>query len=69
MAEDVIEMAGHFPSHIKGGSSTLQELFGVWMIFVAFASLMRKGRFLLGLDNIYCVFILGGGPPPVCHRQ
>ena len=60
MAEDGIEMVGHFPPHIRGGSSTLRELFGVWMFFCAFAGLMHKGRFLLGLDNICCVFILGG---------
>ena len=33
------------------------------MYFVAFASLMQHGRFLLGLDNICCVFILGGVLP------
>jgi hypothetical protein len=63
LAEEGIEMVGHFPPYIANGSSTLRELFGVWMYFVAFASLMQHGRFLLGLDNICCVFILGGVLP------
>ena len=60
LAEEGIEMVGQFPPYIANGSSTLRELFGVWMYFVAFASLMQHCLFLLGLDNICCVFILGG---------
>jgi hypothetical protein len=43
LAEEGIKMVGHFPPWIADGSSTLRELFGVWMYFVAFASLMRHG--------------------------
>jgi hypothetical protein len=63
MAEDGIEMVGHFPLSIAAGSSTLRELFGVWMYFTTFVQLMRCSRVLLGLDNICCVFILGGVLP------
>ena len=50
-------MVEAFPHHIAKGSSTLRELYGVWMYFPTFATLMRAGNFLLGLDNICCVFI------------
>ena len=57
-------MVAAFPHHIATGSSTLRELYGVWMYFLTFATLMRAGHFLLVLDNICCVFILGGIVPP-----
>ena len=62
-AQDGLEMVAAFPSHIASGSSTLRELYGVGRYFCTFAILMRSGHFLLGLDNICCVFILGGVVP------
>ena len=41
-----------------------RELYGVWIYFLFFATLMRVSHFLFGLDNVCCVFILGGVVPP-----
>jgi hypothetical protein len=44
-------------------SSTLRELFGVWRFVEAVRALLQGGRHLLVLDNLGCVFILGGTVP------
>ena len=41
-----------------------RELYGVWIYFLFFATLMRASHFLFGLDNVCFVFILGGVVPP-----
>ncbi len=58
-----IEFVAPLPPVLLAASSTLRELFGVWRFLHAVQSLLRGGRHLLVLDNLGCVFILGGAIP------
>ena len=58
-----IEFVAPLPATLLAASSTLRELFGVWRFIAAVRALLRGGRHLLVLDNLGCVFILGGAVP------
>ena len=51
------------PPHLLSASSTLRELHGIWLIIAAVRALLVGGRHLVVLDNLGCVFILGGVVP------
>lgn len=58
-----IEFMAPFPSAVVHTSSTYRELYGVATFVLAVAPLLRGGRFRLFMDNLGCVFILGGVVP------
>lgn len=62
-AEQGIEFAASLPADIAAASSTHRELFSVASFILAIAPLLRGGRFRVFLDNLGCVFILGGIVP------
>ena len=62
-AQRGLEFAAPLPAELLSASSTLRELFGVARFILAAAHLLRGGRFRLFLDNLGCVFILGGVIP------
>ena len=51
------------PAALLGASSTLRELYGIAALIATVAPLLRGGRFRVFLDNLGCVFILGGVVP------
>jgi len=59
-----LEFMTPLPADMLLASSTHRELFGVAQFVLAVAPLLRGGRFRLFLDNLGCVFILGGIVPP-----
>lgn len=58
-----LEFMAPLPGPVMLASSTYRELFGVAEFVLAVAPLLRHGRFRLFLDNLGCVFILGGVVP------
>jgi hypothetical protein len=58
-----IEYMAPFEGPVAQASSTYRELFGVAGFISAVAPLLRGGRFRLFLDNLGCVFIMGGVVP------
>ena len=58
-----IEFALPLPSELLDASSTLRELFGIAEFVRWAAPLLRGGRFRVFLDNLGCVFIMGGVVP------
>lgn len=58
-----IEFMAPFPDDVAQASSTQRELYGVTTFVLAVAPLLRGGRFRLFMDNLGCVFILGGVVP------
>ena len=52
------------PQHLLAASSTLRELYGVDLAITALAHLLRGGRHKVVMDNLGCVFIMGGVVPP-----
>ena len=58
-----LEFARPLPAYLLGASSTLRELFGIAAFIAAVAHLLRGGRFRVFLDNLGCVFIMGGVVP------
>ena len=59
-----IEFAAPLPPSLRGASSTLCELFGVVNFILLIRNLLRGGAHRVVLDNLGCVFILGGVVPP-----
>ena len=59
-----IEFMAALPPHLLDASSTLRELWGIATFIQAVAPLLRGGRFRVLMDNLGCVFILGGVVPP-----
>ena len=59
-----IEFAAAFPAYMLATSSTLRELFGVHGVLCTIAPLLRGGRHKVVMDNLGCVFIMGGVVPP-----
>lgn len=59
-----IEHAAPLPLSLRGASSTLRELFGVVNFILLVRNLLRGGAHRVVLDNLGCVFILGGVVPP-----
>lgn len=70
-AERGIEFMAALPAEVVGASSTLRELFSITRFIRAIHHLLRGGRFRVFLDNLGCVFILGGVVPSfaVGNRQ
>ena len=58
-----LEFMAAFPAHILGTSSTLRELFGADVVITTLAPLLRGGRHKVVMDNLGCVFIMGGVVP------
>ena len=58
-----IEFMAPFSGTVARASSTYRELYGVASFVLAVAPLLRGGRFRLFMDNLGCVFILGGVVP------
>ena len=52
------------PRHLLAASSTLRVLYGVDLAISALAHLLRGGRHKVVMDNLGCVFIMGGVVPP-----
>ena len=62
-AQAGIEFARPLPASLLGASSTLRELFGIAEFIREVGPLLRGGRFRVFLDNLGCVFIMGGVVP------
>ena len=58
-----IEFMAALPQHLLAASSTLRELHGICVAVQAFAHLLRGGRHRVIMDNLGCVFIMGGVVP------
>jgi hypothetical protein len=58
-----IEFIAPLPGAVRLASSTYRELYGAAEFIFGVAQLLRGGRFRLFLDNLGCVFILGGVVP------
>jgi hypothetical protein len=52
------------PEELCSASSTLRELYGLALFIRAVRVLLGRGRHRLVMDNLGCVFILGGVVPP-----
>ena len=59
-----IEFMAAFSAAVMALSSTHRELYGLAMFILAAAVFLGKGRHQLIMDNLGCVFILGGHVPP-----
>ena len=59
-----IEFMAALPQHLLDASSTLRELYGIDLAMSALAHLLRGGRHKVVMDNLGCVFIMGGVVPP-----
>ena len=59
-----IEFMAALPEHLLSASSTLRELYGIELFISAIAHLLRGGRHRVVMDNLGCVFIMGGVVPP-----
>jgi hypothetical protein len=58
-----IQFMAALPQHLLAASSTLRELYGVDLAISALAHLLRGGRHKVVMDNLGCVFIMGGCVP------
>ena len=58
-----IEFMAALPQHLLSASSTLRELYGVDLAISAMAHLLRGGCHKVVMDNLGCVFIMGGVVP------
>ena len=58
-----IEFVAPLPEEMLGASSTLREMYGIWLFIAAVCALLTGGRHLVVLDNLGCVSILGGITP------
>jgi hypothetical protein len=63
-AHDGLEFMAPLPPDLIDASSTLRELFGVVLFIRAVRVFLGRGRHRLIMDNLGCVFILGGVVPP-----
>ena len=45
-------------------SSTLRELYSIYIFLLEFAAYLARGRHRVIMDNLGCVFIMGGIVPP-----
>ena len=58
-----LEFAAPLPESLLEASSTLREMFGIWLFISAVSALLVGGRHLVVLDNLGVVSILGGVVP------
>jgi hypothetical protein len=58
-----IEFIAPLPDELLAASSTLREMYGIWLFIAAVCALLTGGRHLVVLDNLGCVSILGGITP------
>ena len=63
-ARQGLEFMAPLPANLLDASSTLRELHGLAVFIAAVWPLLGKGRFRVVMDNLGCVFILGGVVPP-----
>lgn len=63
-AQQGLEFSAPLPGHLLDSSSTLREMFGIFLFVTLAVALLRGGRHRVILDNLGCVFILGGVVPP-----
>jgi hypothetical protein len=59
-----IEFTASSPEYKLETSSTLRELFGIYRVLCAIAPHLSGGRHKVVMDNLGCVFIMGGVVPP-----
>ena len=59
-----LQFMAALPAHLLAASSTLRELYGIVTFVTAVAHLLRGGRHRVLMDNLGCVFIMGGVVPP-----
>ena len=59
-----LQFMAALPAHLLDASSTLRELYGIATFVAAVAHLLRGGRHRVLMDNLGCVFIMGGVVPP-----
>ena len=62
-ARSGLEFMAALPAHLLAASSTLRELNGIDLAISALAHLLRGGRHMVVMDNLGCVFIMGGVVP------
>jgi hypothetical protein len=62
-ARQGIQFMDALPAHLLAASSTLRELYGIATAITAVAHLLRGGRHRVVMDNLGCVFIMGGVVP------
>ena len=62
-AQRGLEFVAALPADLLDASSTLREMFGIWLFIATVCGLLRGGRHLVVLDNLGCVAILGGVVP------
>ena len=55
-----IKFMAALPRYLLAASSTLRELYSVDLAISALAHLLRGGRHKVVMDNLGCVFIMGG---------
>jgi hypothetical protein len=58
-----LEFIAALPADLLDASSTLREMFGIWLFIATVCGLLRGGRHLVVLDNLGGVAILGGVVP------
>ena len=63
-ARQGIELMKALPEYLLSASSTLRELFGIWTFVSDLAPRLSGGRHRVQMDNLGCVFIMGGVVPP-----
>ena len=63
-AHDGLEFMAPLPPDLLDASSTLRELFGVVLFIRTVRVFLGRGRHRLIMDNLGCIFILGGVVPP-----
>ena len=59
-----IQFYAPLPREMLDASSTLRELYGIYIFLLAFAAYLARGRHRVIMDNLGCVFIMGGIVPP-----
>jgi hypothetical protein len=59
-----LELMKALPAYLLDASSTLRELFGIWTFVTDLAPRLSGGRHRVQMDNLGCVFIMGGIVPP-----
>jgi len=59
-----IQFYAPLPRELLDASSTLRELYGIYIFLTAVAAFLAGGRHRVILDNLGCVFIMGGIVPP-----
>ena len=59
-----VQFYAPLPKELREASSTLRELYGIYIFLLAAAAFLARGRHRVIMDNLGCVFIMGGIMPP-----